>query len=132
MTAITRQVRDFIDLDFSFVKNPISKNVSIKKNLTSIKQSIVNLLTLKVGDSPFHPEIHSPIYEYLFENFTAVSKSVLKSEIRKYLNVYEPRINIDSVNIAYPDQNSIACSVSCTVVNVIGPIVVNVLINKLR
>jgi phage baseplate assembly protein W len=132
MITITRQVRDFTDLDFSFQKHPITSNVSIKKNINAVKQSVVNLLTMKEGSVPFHPEIHSPIYEYLFENFSIVAKVVLQDEIRRYLNTYEPRININTVTVSYPDPNSINCNITVTMINVSEPITINVLINRLR
>lgn len=132
MSTLTKLSRDYIDLDFSFQKHPITNSVSIKKQLTSVKQSIMHLLTLREGDKPFHPEIKSPIYDYLFENTSVVMKVVLESEIRKYLSIFEPRIEIESVFINFPNVNEISCGITGKIVNTTEPFDVNILINRLR
>lgn len=132
MSTLTKLSRDYIDLDFSFQKHPITNSVSIKKQLTSVKQSIMHLLTLREGDKPFHPEIKSPIYDYLFENTSVVMKVVLESEVRKYLSIFEPRIEIESVFINFPNVNEISCGITGKIVTTTEPFDVNILINRLR
>jgi len=130
-TTLTR-TRDYIDLDFAFEQHPITKNVSIKKKINAVKQSIINLLTMREGDRPFHPEIKSPIYGFLFENASIVIKVVLESEIKKYLSVYEPRIEISFIEISFPDNNTIACSIAGQIINMSEPFTVNILVDRLR
>lgn len=132
MATINKEIRNFIDVDFSFIKHPLTKNISIKKNESAIKQSIMNLLTLREGDVPFHPEIRSPIYRFLFDNSSVVNKVVLESEIRNYLGAYEPRIRVNSVKLSYPSPNEIQCEINGLIVNVSEPITVNILIERLR
>lgn len=132
MATSNKPSREYVDLDFSFVRHPLTDNVTIKKSTNAVKQSILHLLQLKRGDKPFHPEIKSPIYEYLFENATAVVQVVLEDEIRNYLNVYEPRVYLHSVSISYPDANSINCNISGTIINIQQPFTVNVLVDRLR
>lgn len=132
MSIINRETRNFIDVDFSFVKHPMTKNISIKKNESAIKQSIMNLLTLREGDVPFHPEMKSPIYRFLFDNFSVVNKVVLESEIRNYLRTYEPRFRVDYIKLSYPSPNEIQCEIGGIIVNIMEPIVVNILIDRLR
>lgn len=124
--------RDYIDLDFLFTKHPMTDNVSIKKNINSVKQSVLHLMQLKSGDKPFHPEIKSPIYDFLFENFSNITQVVLESEVRNYLEVYEPRLRVSSVDVSYPDPNSINCAISGEIINLHTPITINVLVNRLR
>ena len=131
-TTLTKITRDYIDLDLAFEKHPITNNVSIKKKINAVKQSVINLLTLKEGDKPFHPEIKSPIYGYLFENASVVVKVVLESEIRKYLIAYEPRINISDIQVSFPDNNTISCSIIGEIINISEPFTVNILMDRLR
>jgi phage baseplate assembly protein W len=131
-TTLLVSSRDYIDLDFLFSKHPSTNNVTIKRNVNSVKQSVLHLMQLKSGDKPFHPEIKSPIYEYLFENFTNVTQVVLESEIQKYLNTYEPRLEVLSVEISYPDPNTINCAITGTIINLMLPITINVLVNRIR
>jgi phage baseplate assembly protein W len=132
MATINVTTREFVDFDFGFGIHPLSKNLAIKKNQNAIKQSVLNLLRLKKGDKPHHPEIYSPIGDYLFENISAATKLVLEGEIFDYLNLYEPRIEITAVTVTYPDANSIDVSVEATIVNTTTPVTINILIERLR
>lgn len=132
MTTIYKSSREYVDFDFSFEKHPITNNVSIKKAINSIKQSILHLLRLKAGDKPFHPEIKSPIYDYLFENSSVIVQVVLEGELRKYINVYEPRIQVSDVKVSFPDKNTIMCNITGTIINMSEPFSVNILVDRLR
>lgn len=131
-TNLLKTSREYIDFDFSFDRHPITNNVSIKKGINSVKQSITHLLTLKEGDKPFHPEIKSPIYTYLFENASMITQIVLEDEVMRYLTVYEPRMKIVKVTISFPNPNAISCVVYGEIVNITEPFTVTVLMNRLR
>lgn len=131
-TILTKPTREYIDVDFNFIKHPISNNLVIKKGSNAVKQSIINLLMLKEGYKPFHPEIKSPIYGYLFENATVVLQVILESEIKKYLASYEPRAIIKSVSIEFPSPNTINCLIFGEIVNIQEPFSVSILVDRLR
>ena len=131
-TTINTQSREFVDVDFVFGKQPVTSNLSIKKGNNSVKQSILNLLKLKTGDKPFHPEIKSPIYDYLFENASVIVQVVIEGEVRKYLNAYEPRVFINTVKVSFPDPNTIKCNITGIMVNTSEPFNVTILIDRLR
>jgi phage baseplate assembly protein W len=130
--TILVSTREFKDVDFSFAKHPASYNILVKKNSNAVRQSVMHLLRLRSGDIPFHPEIRSPIYEFMFDNATSVAKIVMESEVRKYLEVYEPRLLVDDVKVTFEDNNSINCVISGTIINVSSPITINVLVNAIR
>lgn len=132
MATLTRNSRDYVDIDFSFSKHPESYNLSIKKNINAVKQSIISLLLLKEGDKPFHPEIKSPIFDSLFELSTMVEKIVLESEILKYINTYEPRVQVSAVTVSFDSPNAISCSVVGRIINIQQPFEVNILVDRLR
>ena len=132
MATINVTTRDFTDFDLGFSIHPLSKNLSLKKNQNAIKQSVLNLLRLKKGDKPHHPEIYSPIGDYLFENISAATRLVLEGEIFDYLSLYEPRIEVTKVTVSYPDPNSIDVSVQATIINTSTPVTINILIERLR
>lgn len=132
MATLTKSGRDYKDVDFSFQAHPETKNVLVKTKLNAVKQSVFNLLTLRSGDKPFHPEIKSPIYGYLFDNMSSVERLILEGEVSRYLNNYEPRLRVDSVKISFTDPNSINCYISGTVINILEPFTVNILINRIR
>jgi len=131
-TTITRNTRSYVDVDFQFSKHPESNNLTLKTNSNSIKQSVIHLLTLREGDKPFHPEISSPIFKYRFENFSIVEKFIVESEIKKYLNRYEPRIEINSIVVSSSNPNEMNCTILGTILNLQQPITINILIERIR
>lgn len=132
MSELLLQIREYIDADFLFNKHPMTDNLTIKKNVNAVKQSVLHLLQLKKWDKPFHPEIYSPVYDFLFDNISAVSQVVIESEIIKYLNRHEPRLIIESVDVSFPNPNEIQCTVSGEIINISTPITITTLINRLR
>lgn len=132
-TTLTKQeTREYKDISFSMLCHPESKNLLIKSNINSLKQSVINLLTLSRNTKPFHPEISSPVYNFLFENFGVLEKIVLEDSIRKYLTKYEPRLLISKIELSFPDPAAINCSIEGTLINTNESFTVNVLIDRLR
>ena len=110
----------------------MTKNLNAKKGANAVKQSILNLMLLKEGDKPFHPEIQSPIYKYMFENLSVGVKILLEGEVFKYINYFEPRVDLRKVTIAFPNPNDIHCTIQGVIINIQTPFTVNVLVNRLR
>jgi phage baseplate assembly protein W len=132
MTTLLKKSREYIDLDFAFSKHPVSSNLLVKKEKNSVKQSIIHLMMLKEGDKPFHPEIKSPIYTYMFEQASNIVQIVLEGEVRQYLTVFEPRVAIKHVRVGFPTPNEISCEIYGEIINISEPFTVNILINRLR
>jgi phage baseplate assembly protein W len=130
--TLLKSGRQYSDLDFSMERHPLTNNVSIKQNIASVKQSIINLLLLKSGDKPFHPEIKSPIYDYLFEGTSSIVQIILEGEVRTYLGVFEPRVDVTLVKISFPNSNTLQCLVFGDIINLSEPITVNILVSRLR
>lgn len=124
--------REYRDFGFPLTAHPDTHNLFIKTNINSVKQSVINLMTLAKGNKPFHPEIKSPLYEYLFENMGILERAVLKTEIKNYLARYEPRLKIENLILSYPDPNSINCVIEGSLLNSSEPITINVLVDRLR
>ena len=131
-TILNKPSREYIDVDFNFSRHPITSNLSIKKKVNSVKQSILHLLRLKSGEKPFHPEIQSPVYDFLFDNASSIVKVVLEGEIKKYLGVYEPRVVVMEVDVTFPDPNTISCNVKGEIINLSEPFSVVFLVSRLR
>ena len=89
-------------------------------------------MLLREGDKPFHPEIKSPIYTYLFENASSILEVVLEDEVKKYLGVYEPRVVIYSVKVTFPNPNEIACSIEGEIIAIEEPFTIMVMVDRLR
>lgn len=60
----------YIDFDLTFRRNPVSGDVLIKKDISSINQSIKNILLTNKLEKPFQPRFGGNIYNTLFDLMT--------------------------------------------------------------
>ena len=67
-------VRDYLDFDLGFGRNPITNDLNKRINANAIKQSVKNLVLTHFYEVPFHPEVGSQIFHALFENFSPMTK----------------------------------------------------------
>ena len=129
---VQRPVREFVDIDFMFAKHPETGNLMLKRKQNAVKQSVMHLLQLRKGDKPFHPEIYSPIYEFMFELASPAIKFTLQAEIQKYLSAYEPRLNVQSVDVSFPSANAIQCDITGVLVNTTEPFTITYFVDRIR
>ena len=115
---ITRNVRQYADLDLFFGKKSSNSDVQELTDVKAVKRSIRNLVLLNHYEKPFHPEIASGIRNMLFELMTPITAQILARKIEDVINNYEPRARLVSVT-ALPnlDRNSYEVSIEFYVVN---------------
>lgn len=123
---------EYIDADFKFEKHPSTAGLFVKKGKNSVRQSVFNLMQLRRGDKPFHPEIESPLYPFLFETASPLLEVIVQDEVRKYLARYEPRVEIISVTVRFPNTNSMSCHIIGTIIEIQEEFSVNILVDRLR
>lgn len=105
------------DIDFSLTKHPITNDISVKTDISAIKQSLKNLFQLKPYDKPMHPEI-SGVYDLLFEPLDSITKFQFEQRSKKLINDYEPRIELENLNIVeYPNENGIHVCITFRIKN---------------
>ena len=127
------QSRKYTDVDLNFRSHPFTKDILLKKGDNSIKQSVKNLVLTRKGEKPFHPEIGSHIYAYLFDNMTVDTVVNIKTTIEDVINTYEPRVVLSSVDVvANPDQNLYDITIVFRLINEPDPITVEFFIERLR
>lgn len=108
----------FSDIDLNFTKHPLSRDISVKTNVQAINQSMRNILLTMYYERPFHSDIGSPIKGLLFDNFTPMTHVVVKRQVEQVLQKYEPRINVQKVDVYVNiDSNSIAITIYYNVLN---------------
>lgn len=106
--SIVAREQSYSDFDLAFRSNPVTGDISLKKNEQAVKQSVLNILLTKRGEKPFDPNFGSDITSQLFENFDPIIETVLDEQIRTALKNYEPRVKVlDTTINGSPDQNSI-------------------------
>ena len=94
---ITRNVRQWKDLDLFFGRKTVSKDINKVTDIQSVKRSIRNIVLLNHYEKPFHPEIAGGVREMLFENMTPITAFVIAKKIEDVIENYEPRARLIGV-----------------------------------
>lgn len=104
--------RKYKDFDLSFMEHPQSGDVQKKIDLNSVRQSLKNLLMTMPGERPFNPYLGTELYRLLFEPMDPITISAIDQTIERTIQNYEPRINLDLIQIVpAPDENSISITI---------------------
>ena len=110
----------YTDLDFAFRANPITSDVSLKKDVEAVKQSVLNILLTNKGERPFLPTFGSNIRSRLFENIDSVTSLLIEEDIAFALRNFEPRVRVISVNVEEkPERNTVNITLD---VEIISPV----------
>jgi len=88
----------FKDLNITFKPHPITGDLIVTKDEAAIKQAVVNLLLTNKGERFFNANIGSSVSSMLFEPLDYGTAGMISSEIENTLRLYEPRINVLSVD----------------------------------
>ena len=108
---ITRNVRQYRDLDLFFSRKSDSKDVNILTDILAVKRSVRNLILLNHYEKPFHPEIGSGIRGILFEPMTPITAYILSKKVEEVIENFEPRVKLVGVR-AIPDLDRNAYEVT--------------------
>ena len=128
-----RQKEIYSDIDLAFLSHPITGKLSRKINREAVKQSVKSLIMTDFYERPFKPLIGCGIRQLLFENFHPAIVQEMKLAISEVIENYEPRAELISVNVdAHPDSNAMSISVVFYVVNDNAPVVLDVILERVR
>jgi phage baseplate assembly protein W len=95
---ISRNVRQYRDLDLFFGRKPVSGDVNTLTDVANIKRAVRNLILTNVYEKPFHPEIGSGVRDMLFENMTPLTSIVLTKKVEDVIENFEPRVRLMGVS----------------------------------
>ena len=115
---VERVSKGFKDLSMSFQISPLNNDIIAIKNETAISRSIRNLIFTSRGERFFNPSLGSGVSRLLFENMDEITASILEDEIRSTIDIYEPRVELISVDVS-PDYDSNEFYVTITY-NIVG------------
>jgi len=128
-----RQKEIYSDIDLAFLSHPITGKLSRKINREAVKQSVKSLIMTDFYERPFKPLIGCGIRQLLFENFHPAIVQEMELAISEVIENYEPRAELISVNVdAHPDSNAMSISVVFYVVNDTAPVVLDVILERVR
>ena len=123
----------FSDLDLSFIQHPVTNKLSRKKNRDAVKQSVKSLILTDFYERPFKPNIGCSIRYYLFELFTPPVKQQMENAIREVIANHEPRAELIDVLVEErPDMNALTVSVAFFINNDPNPVVLDVILERVR
>jgi len=108
---ITRNVRQYRDLDLFFTKKKESKDINVLTDILAVKRSVRNLVLMNHYEKPFHPEIGSGVRGILFEPISPISSYILSQKIEEVIENFEPRVKLVGVR-AQPDLDRNAYEVT--------------------
>jgi phage baseplate assembly protein W len=128
-----RSVRVYSDLSLDLTLNPITKDVTILKDVEAVKRSVRNLVNTNHFERPFHPEIGGDVRALLFELVTPLTALQLERKIEEVLVNFEPRCKLNQVVVKDDmDSNGYRVFISFYVLNVPEPVTVETFLERLR
>lgn len=108
----------FSDFMFNFNKNPFTKDLTPVINEQAVINSLRKILSTNHFEVPYNPFFGANIFHKLFENYTPITESEIKEEIKFAIDNFEPRVNIiDIVINGSPDQESITIVLTFSIIN---------------
>ena len=131
---ITRNVRQYTDLDLFFGKKSVGSDISKVTDIQAVKRSIRNLVLLNAYEKPFHPEIAGGVREMLFELMTPITAQIIAKQIENVINNFETRARLVGVRVQPDlDRNLYEVTIEFYVVNAPTELVdMSVMLERLR
>lgn len=127
------QEKIYSDIDFTFTKKPVTKDIALSYNEKAVLRSIRNLLSTRKFERPFNPDLGSNLDALLFELISPLTGIALEKECRSLLEKYEPRAIIQSLNVnPQPDKNAYSLTLSFYMENSTTPIDVQLILERNR
>jgi hypothetical protein len=123
----------YADLDLTFNKTPVTKDVAIRYDDQAVISSIRNLLLTNYYDKPFDPNLGSNLSKILFEPATVVTASIIADEIKNVLANYEPRAILNTLDVTLNnDGNGFNVALSVFIGNNTTASNINILLQRSR
>jgi phage baseplate assembly protein W len=134
MPIITAQVaRTYRDLDLSFTKHPVTKDVSIHKSEMAVINSVKNLILTNHYERPFQPDLGSNVGKLLFENLDTITASSLEREILQTIENFEPRARVYRITVLPDfDNNRFNIDMEFLISNRTEPINIQFFLERVR
>ncbi len=79
--------------------------ISMSRGGKDIEQSIMIILGTSKGERVMRPEFGSSIHDYVFAPNNATTHGLLAYHVRDALSFWEPRIEVDDVDVRPDDMN---------------------------
>lgn len=91
----------YSDFDVTFRRHAVTGDVVKKNNLEDIRQSLFLLFNTNFYERKWHPEIGSYLNRMLFNQDDLYIKDIMRDQIRKLIDNYEPRITVEDIWVGH-------------------------------
>lgn len=116
---LERVSKGFKDVSMSFLANPITFDVITISNETAIARSIRNLILTQPGERFFREDLGSEVKSSLFNTIDFISADLIKGQIERVINAYEPRVELINVDVLPDfDNNAFNVSIAYTIIGI--------------
>lgn len=112
-----KQVLNTTDLDFNFMANPFTGDVSVKTGVDAIKQSMKTILFLQKYEKAFNFDLDAGLTSYLFENFYPIFGKEIEEDIKKIILKYEPRVLPTNISVSFDNTQNLNIVIVFSIVN---------------
>lgn len=123
----------YSDFSASFSRNLVTNDVVRLTDIDAVKRSVKNLIVTDKYERLLNPSIGAGISELLFEQMTPLTTIALRETIIQTLSEFEPRINIDTVDVTPDyDRNTYYISIAFSLVRNEQVGTVEFILNRVR
>lgn len=130
---MAKNTRIFSDIDLSFEKHPVSKDIFAKYDDNAIKNALKNLILTKHYERPFHSEIGSNVNAMLFEPASPAATSIIRQTIIDVIQNFEPRVEVLNIETYMkPDAYELMVRITFKIRNTVRPITVEFTLDRTR
>lgn len=123
----------YIDFDLSFSPHPVTGDLIVRKDGSAVIQSIRNILMTKLGELGFDEDFGSDVPSRLFDLIDPNLEYNLKDKIIWAINTYEPRADIDFVDMNIDrENNTVSANIQFYILNQEQPYSMSIGLGRLR
>ena len=132
MTALIKNII-YSDFSFSFDAHPIRGDITVLKNIESVKRAVKNIILTNKGERFYDPDKGSDVPRRLFENMTHILVHQIRDDIKNVLQNYEPRVTVLNVEVENKDDvNGLNITIVFRVDSFPEPATLIVILKKVR
>ncbi|MGZ4849879.1 MAG: GPW/gp25 family protein [Candidatus Bathyarchaeia archaeon] len=133
ITQTQKKIETYSDFTNNLARHPITNQLVVLKNEDAVRQAFKNLIYTNIFERFFNPFFGTDINRSLFELDTPFLIEDLKTAINLSARQFEPRIQIINLSIVdNGDANSISINILFQLVNNPTPILVPILLKRIR
>tara|TARA_B100000925_G_C21945175_1_gene446415 strand:+ start:374 stop:811 length:438 start_codon:yes stop_codon:yes gene_type:complete len=109
----------YSDFDLSFIANPNNGDITIKRDIDAIKQSVKNLVFTDLHERPFQPNLGSRVRGLLFELTDVWTALDIQDEITMTIENHEPRVELIDVEVTdESDKNRVRVAIIFNIISI--------------